>query len=159
MRLRQSITIAAPIERVFAFIDDPGNYPVLRPQIVRVLGVQGLPNGGREIRYLTRDDWDEHLFEWVSRDLEYDPPRRTVTEETARATFGWEITDARSVTSKALRPTELGVLLSVERDWYYHLHGFGRLRLTEFGLYWDQRQNLRRYLRAVKSGVEQEVSG
>jgi hypothetical protein len=61
MRLRRDIEIAAPIERVFEFIDEPGNYPALRPQIVRVLETQRLPHGGREVRYLTRDDWDDRL--------------------------------------------------------------------------------------------------
>jgi ligand-binding SRPBCC domain-containing protein len=45
MRLRRDIEIAAPIERVFEFIDEPGNYPALRPQIVRVLETQRLPHG------------------------------------------------------------------------------------------------------------------
>jgi hypothetical protein len=91
MRLRRDIEIAAPIERVFEFIDDPGNYPALRPQIVRVLDTQRLPHGGREVRHL--------------------------------------------------------------------LHRFGRLYLLEVGMYWEQRQRLQRYLQAVKTGVEQAVSG
>jgi hypothetical protein len=74
MRLHKAIEITASIERVFEFIDDPGNYSALRPEIVRVLGMQWLPHGGREVRYLTRDDWDDGLsVECMSRDIEYDP--------------------------------------------------------------------------------------
>jgi uncharacterized protein YndB with AHSA1/START domain len=159
MRVRQSIAIAAPIERVFEFVDDPSNLPVLQPQVVRVLGAERLPTGGREVRFVTRDDWDGHLFEVVSRDIEYDPPRRIVTEATTESSFGWETVGAWSLTRKDVRPTELGALLSIEHRWHYQLRGFGRLRLTELGLYWEQRQNLRRYLRAIKSGVGQGASG
>jgi hypothetical protein len=144
MRRRRDIDIAAPIERVFEFIDDPGNYPTLRPQIVRVLGTQPLPHGGCEVRYLTRDDWDDRLsFECVSRDIEYDPPRRAVTEATASSRgrkltgtiiSNWRI-DTRIVSSKKLRPTERGVRLSAEQSWHVHLHRFGRLHLLEVGMY------------------------
>jgi hypothetical protein len=168
MRLRRDIEIAAPIERVFEFIDEPGNYPALRPQIVRVLETQRLPHGGREVRYLTRDDWDDRLsFEWVSRDIEYDPPRRMVTEATAssqaRKLIGaiipdWGI-DTRVVSCKELRPTERGVLLSVDNCWYFRARRFGRLHLLEVGMYWEHRQRLQRYLQAVKTGMEQAVSG
>jgi uncharacterized protein YndB with AHSA1/START domain len=168
MRLRRDIEIAAPIEQVFAFINDPGNYPALWPQIVRILDTQRLPHGGHEVRYLTRDDWDDRLsFECVGRDIEYDPPRRVVTEATA-SSWGMKLTgaiistwrlDTRVVSCKELRPTERGVLLSVDQSWRLHLHRFGRLHLLEVGIYWEQRQRLQRYLQAVKMGVEQAVSG
>jgi uncharacterized protein YndB with AHSA1/START domain len=168
MRLRRDIEIAAPIERVFEFIDDPGNYPAFRPEIVRVLGTQRRPHGGREVRYLIRDDWDDRLsFECVGRDIEYDPPRRAVTEATASSRgrkltgaiiSNWRI-DTQVVSCKELCPTERGVLLSVDQSWHCHLHRFGRLHLLEVGMYWEQRQRLQRYLQAVKTAVEQTVSG
>jgi ligand-binding SRPBCC domain-containing protein len=77
VRVRETIDIAAPVERVFAWFDDLDNAEVLVPNLVAITKVEPLDNGGRRVVYRveTRSD----VIDASSEHLEYDPPRRTVT--------------------------------------------------------------------------------
>jgi uncharacterized membrane protein len=47
----KSITIKAPVEKVFDYISEPTNLPEIWPSLVEIKDVQKLPSGG------TRDRW------------------------------------------------------------------------------------------------------
>lgn len=50
--LERAITIHAPVERVFDFVDDPKNLPKIWPSLYEIKSVKRLPNGG-------------HSFDWL----------------------------------------------------------------------------------------------
>jgi uncharacterized protein YndB with AHSA1/START domain len=77
-RVRAQIDIDAPVERVFAFFDDPANAELLVPSFWALLSVEELPNGGRRVEYTTRNKRGD-LVDATSEHLEYDPPHSTVT--------------------------------------------------------------------------------
>lgn len=51
--LEKDITIEAPVDSVFEFVDDPANLPKIWPSIYEIKNVSRLPNGG-------------HAFSWFS---------------------------------------------------------------------------------------------
>ena len=51
-KLEKTITIKAPVEKVFNYIDDSTNLPEIWPSLVEVTDVQPLPNGGHTIRWV-----------------------------------------------------------------------------------------------------------
>jgi uncharacterized protein YndB with AHSA1/START domain len=46
-KLEKSITINAPAEKVFGYINVPTNLPEIWPSMVEAKDVQRLPNGGK----------------------------------------------------------------------------------------------------------------
>jgi ligand-binding SRPBCC domain-containing protein len=77
-RVRDRVDIDAPVERVFAFFDDPANAELLVPGFWAVMAVEDLPDGGRRVEYTTRNRRGD-LVDATSEHLEYDPPHSTVT--------------------------------------------------------------------------------
>jgi len=51
VKTAKSITIKAPVEKVFDYISEPTNLPEIWPSLVEIKDVQKLPSGG------TRDRW------------------------------------------------------------------------------------------------------
>jgi uncharacterized membrane protein len=51
--LEKDITIKAPVDSVFRFVDDPANLPKIWPSLYEIENVSELPNGG-------------HTFSWFS---------------------------------------------------------------------------------------------
>lgn len=51
-KLAQSITIHAPVDKVFAYVQDPNNVPEFWPSVLEVKDVEQLPNGGTRFRYV-----------------------------------------------------------------------------------------------------------
>lgn len=45
-RIEKSIFINAPLEKVFAFMAEPGNLPEIWPSLLEIRNVRPLPNGG-----------------------------------------------------------------------------------------------------------------
>ena len=45
-RVEKEITVNAPLERVFSYVNEPGNLPEFWPSLIEINNVQPLPNGG-----------------------------------------------------------------------------------------------------------------
>jgi len=85
----KSITINAPVEKVFDYISEPTNLPEIWPSLVEVKDVQKLPSGG------TRNRWVYKMagirLKGTSEDTEYVPNQRIVskTKGGAESTQTW----------------------------------------------------------------------
>ena len=51
-KLLKTITIKAPVERVFTFVDEPTNLPKIWPSLFEVKDVEKLPDGGYRYAWL-----------------------------------------------------------------------------------------------------------
>lgn len=51
-KVKKTITIKAPVEKVFGFISEPTNLPEFWPSLVEVKDVKRLPNGGTSNRWV-----------------------------------------------------------------------------------------------------------
>lgn len=74
----ETVTIDAPPERVFAFLDDPHNHVEVTPGLAAVRNVEAVDNGGKRF---------DHTFEMAGVTLEgelvqttHEPPERMVFE-------------------------------------------------------------------------------
>ena len=77
-KLERTITINAPVEKVFAYWTQPTNLPEIWPSLVEVKDVQRLPNGGNRLQGVYR--MAGMRFEVTSEDTEYVTNQRTVTK-------------------------------------------------------------------------------
>jgi uncharacterized protein YndB with AHSA1/START domain len=50
-RIEKTITINAPVEKVFDYVDDPTNLPEIWPSLIDVMDVERLPAGGTKFRW------------------------------------------------------------------------------------------------------------
>ena len=77
-RIVKTVTIDAPVEEVFGYVEEPANVPEYWPSVIKVRDVEQLPNGG------TKYGWVYKMagvrFEGSSEAVEYIPNQRTVTE-------------------------------------------------------------------------------
>ena len=51
-RVRHAVSINAPVEKVFEYLDTPENGLALIPELVEVKEITALPNGGHRIRFV-----------------------------------------------------------------------------------------------------------
>jgi len=85
----KTITINAPVKKVFGYISEPTNLLEIWPSLVEVKDVQRLPNGG------TRNRWVYKMagirLEGTSEDVERIPNQRLVskTKDGAESTQRW----------------------------------------------------------------------
>ena len=88
-KLEKTITINAPVEKVFSYIDGGTNLPEIWPSLVEVTDVQRLPNGGHSDRFVYK--MAGIRLEGTSEDVEYIPNQRIVTKTTggAESTQTW----------------------------------------------------------------------
>lgn len=52
LRVNRKITIDAPVEKVFAFLEDKSHLPEIWPSMIEVSDEQALPNGGKSYHWL-----------------------------------------------------------------------------------------------------------
>ena len=88
-KIEKTITINAPVEKVFAYASDPTNLPEFWPSIVEIKDVQQLPSGGRSFGWVYK--MAGMRFEGTSEDTEYVANQRSVTENKGgiRSTIAW----------------------------------------------------------------------
>jgi uncharacterized membrane protein len=79
-KITRSIQINAPVEKVFAFMNQPTNLPDIWPNMVEVKDVQILPNGGASFKYVYKIAGIQ--LESFSEDTEYTLDERTVSKST-----------------------------------------------------------------------------
>ena len=88
-KIEKAITINAPVEKVFGYVDEPTNLPEIWPSIVEVKDVQRLPNGGTSFRFVYK--MAGVRLEVTSEDIEHIPNQRVVskTKGGIESTFTW----------------------------------------------------------------------
>jgi uncharacterized membrane protein len=147
-RVRERVTIAAPVETVFAFFDDVENAGVLVANLVDVTSVEPLENGGRRVGYTTRGS-NGRLLEASSEHVEYDPPGWTVTKG---AQAGVSI-----VASREFVATDDGAtVVTAAVEWSAPVRYVAKL--VEYPLRGPFRRSLRDTLDAAKEKIERRIS-
>jgi len=146
-RVRQAVVIDAPVEKVFAYLDDPENSLALVPQLVEVKEIEPLPNGGHRIRFVALGRGGR-LCEWVSEHLEREPNRLVVVR--ART---------EGVTTTAVRrfeETAKGTRLTGEVEYRVDIPWPQKALVPVIELQWRRaaRKQLRTLLETVKGRVE-----
>jgi uncharacterized protein YndB with AHSA1/START domain len=76
--LEKTITINAPIEKVFGYVEEPTNLPEIWPSLVEAKDVQRLPNGGTSFRWVYK--MAGVRFEGTSEDTDYVANQRVVSK-------------------------------------------------------------------------------
>jgi len=147
-RVRQTVAIDAPVERVFGFLDNLENSLALVPQLVEVKEVAPLPNGGHRMRFVTLGRKGK-LCEWVSEHLERIPNELVIVHA-----------QTEGVTTTATRRFEeagRGSLLQGEVEYRFDVPWPQKvlLPLMEFQARRPMREQLRGLLELVKVRVEQ----
>jgi uncharacterized membrane protein len=74
----KSITIKAPVEKVFDYLSEPTNLPEIWPSLVEIKDVQKLPSGGTKNRWVYK--MAGIRLEGTSEEIEYVPNQRFVSK-------------------------------------------------------------------------------
>lgn len=114
--IEKSITINAPVEKIFDYWTEPANLPEFWPSVVEVKDRQRLPNGGNTFRWVYK--MAGMRFEGTSEDIEYVTNQRTVTEN--KGGIGGTIT-------MMLQPEGGGTKVSLEVEYTVPIPLLGRL--------------------------------
>jgi len=77
-KVQKSVTINAPVEKIFKYISDPTNLPEFWPSLIEVSDVKPLPNGGNRNRWVYK--MAGVRFEGTSEDAERVPNQRLVSK-------------------------------------------------------------------------------
>jgi hypothetical protein len=150
--VRQVVSITAPVERVFAYLDVPENGLALIPNLVEVKEVVPLPNGGHRMRFVSLGRRGK-LCEWVSEHVERVPNSLVVVRS---FTEGVVMTARRR-----FEPTADGSQLTGEIEYRFAVPWPQKvlMPLMEFQSRRATRKELRRVLEAVKARVEAGEGG
>jgi len=79
-KLQKSITINAPVDKVFAYLSDPKNLLEIWPSMVEIKDVQLAPAGGYNLSWVYK--MAGMRFEGASETTEEIPNQRTMTKST-----------------------------------------------------------------------------
>ena len=116
-KIETSITINAPVEKVFSYLqDNPINLLEIWPNMVEIEDVQQLPKGGTSFRWAYK--MAGIRFKGTSEDIEYIANQRVVskTKGGIETTYTWKF-----------QPKDGGTEMSVEVDWAIPLPVLGKL--------------------------------
>jgi uncharacterized membrane protein len=92
-RVTRSITINAPVRRIFDYISEPNNIPNLWSNLWVIEDIHRLPGGGKQFRWTQK--FADVRFEGHSDDIEYKVNRRITRRISGglQATVTWELED------------------------------------------------------------------
>ena len=115
-KIEKSITISAPVEKVFEYVSRPNNLPEIWPSMVEVKDVQPLPNGGHSFRFVYK--MAGVRLEGTSEDTEYVANQRVVnkTKGGVKSTLTWKF-----------QPEDDGTKLSVGIEYTVPIPVLGKL--------------------------------
>ena len=101
--VKKSITINAPVEKVFKYATEPSNLPEIWPSLVENKLVERLPNGGNKTQFIYK--MAGMRFEGISEDTEFIPNQRVVskTEEIVESEMIWEYQSEGEATKVTFR--------------------------------------------------------
>ena len=77
-RIEKTITINAPVEEVFGYVEEPANVPEYWPSVIEVKDVEELPNGGTKYAWVYK--MAGVRFEGTSEDTEHITNQRVVSK-------------------------------------------------------------------------------
>jgi len=77
-KVEKTITINAPVEKVFGYVNEPTNLPEIWPSMVEAKDVQRLPNGGNSFGWVYK--MAGMRFEGTSEDTEVVANQRVVSK-------------------------------------------------------------------------------
>lgn len=77
-KVKKTITINAPVEKVFKFMNEPTNLPEIWPSFIEAKDVKRLPNSGNSFRYVYK--MTGMRLEGTSEDIEFVSNQRVVTK-------------------------------------------------------------------------------
>ena len=77
-KVEKTITINAPVEKVFDYIDQPTNLPEIWPSLMEIKDVQTLPNGGHTDRWVYK--MAGMRFEGTTEGIEHVTNQRIVSK-------------------------------------------------------------------------------
>ena len=89
-KVYKTITINAPLEKVFNYITDQSKLPEIWPSLIENKVIERLPNGGAKTQYVYK--MAGMKFEGISIDTEFVPNQKTVskTEGGVGSEITWE---------------------------------------------------------------------
>ncbi len=151
-RVRQAVSIRAPVETVFNYLDVPENGLAIIPNLVEVKVVTPLANGGHRMRFVSLGRRGK-LCEWVSEHVERVPNSLVVVQSYTEG--------VRTTARRRFEPTAAGSRLSGEIEYRFAVPWPQKvlLPLMEFQARRPTRKELRRVLEVVKSRVESGEGG
>ena len=77
-KVEKTITINAPVEKVFGYVSEPPNLMEIWPSIVEQKDIERLPNGGHRVQFVYK--MAGMRFEGTSEDTEYVANQRVVSK-------------------------------------------------------------------------------
>ena len=115
-KITKSVTINAPVEKVYAFMSEPTNLPEIWPSMVEVKDVQPSPAGGYNFSWVYK--MAGVRFDGASETTEAIPNQRVVTKSTKgiESTFVW-----------MYEPEDGGTKLTVETEYTVPIPLLGKL--------------------------------
>ena len=143
--VEETVTIARPVEEVFAFLADPTKIPIWRPDVLAVDGATGRLTAGA-----TFDEWIRFggRKAWRMRVVEVEPGRRAVIEAIAGP-------GVRPTQRFTCHPVDGGTRVTFRGT----IHTLGAYRLVEPLLPRIIRRNWQRYLANLKAQLETAAGG
>ena len=146
-RVRQAVTIGAPVEEVFAFLDIPENGLALIPQLVEVREVTPLSSGGHRMRFVTMGRRGK-LCEWMSEHVEWALNERVVVRAYTEG--------VTTIATRRFEDLPEGSLLEGEVAYRFDVPWPQKalLPVMEFQARRPMRRQLRSVLELVKARVE-----
>ncbi|MGD9092837.1 MAG: SRPBCC family protein [Anaerolineales bacterium] len=96
--VKNSITIDAPVEKVFEYVKQPENLPEFWPSMLEVSNIKELPTGGYRFEWVYK--MAGMRFKGASEVTEFIPNERTVTHTSGgiESTITWEYSPLESGT-------------------------------------------------------------
>lgn len=147
MRVRQEVSVNAPVEQAFAYLNNPENSLALVPSLVEVKEIASLENGGHRLRFVALGRGGKRC-EWESEQTERVPNRLVVIH--AR-TAGM-----RTIATRRFEQTPTGTRLEAEVEYRVELPWPQKVLtpVVEFQLRRQMRNQLGSLLSVIQGRIE-----
>lgn len=147
MRVRQAVSINAPVGQTFAYLDEPENSLALIPSLVEVKEITPLANGGHGLRFVAlgrggkRCDWESEQTERVEN-------RLVVVHAHTEG--------IRTIATRSFEQTPTGTRLATELEYRVELPWPQKALTPVIEFQWRRpmRKQLRSLLSVVKARIE-----
>jgi len=115
-KLEKTITINAPVEKVFGYVGEPSNLPEIWPSLVEIKDVQPLPTGGKSYRFVYK--MAGLRLEGTGQHTEYVPNQRIVAKNKSgiESTVTW-----------IFQPEAGGIKVTIEAEYTVPIPVLGKL--------------------------------